>query len=85
MASYWKAIAGDPPARGMPCLQDIIRGVDMRLNTGKICYFSLAALVLFAISTLAASHQQLNGTWILDPTRSEFAGEPAIQTGAVTI
>ena len=57
----------------------------MRLNTGKICLFSLAALVLFATSTLAASHHQLNGTWILDPTRSEFAGEPAIQTGTVTI
>ena len=57
----------------------------MSINLGKSCLFAVAGLVLFATSLLAASHHQLNGTWILDPTRSEFAGEPAIQTGTVTI
>lgn len=33
----------------------------------------------------AANHHELNGTWQLVPSRSEFNGEPVIQTGAVTI
>jgi hypothetical protein len=33
----------------------------------------------------AANHHQLNGTWQLAPSRSELNGEPAIQTGTVTI
>jgi hypothetical protein len=33
----------------------------------------------------AANHHALNGTWQLVPSRSELNGEPAIQTGAVTI
>jgi hypothetical protein len=31
------------------------------------------------------AHPLVNGTWVLNPTRSNFAGEPAIQTGTVTI
>jgi hypothetical protein len=33
----------------------------------------------------AANHHELNGTWQLVPQRSELNGEPAIQTGSVTI
>ncbi|MGD0299882.1 MAG: hypothetical protein ABSE86_22545 [Bryobacteraceae bacterium] len=43
------------------------------------------ALVLFTVSVIAANHHSLNGTWTLEPTRSNFDGEPAIQTGSVTI
>ena len=42
------------------------------------------SLVLFAALAIAGNHQRLNGTWVLEPTRSDFAGQPAIQTGTVT-
>jgi hypothetical protein len=47
---------------------------------------SLAVLVgLGAGLGFAANHHALNGTWQLAPQRSELNGEPAIQTGTVTI
>jgi hypothetical protein len=33
----------------------------------------------------ASGHTALNGTWTLIPTRSEFNGQPVMQTGTVTI
>jgi hypothetical protein len=50
----------------------------------KITGAALAA-VLFACSAFAHDHSALNGTWTLVPTKSEFAGQPVIQTGTVTI
>ena len=44
-----------------------------------------AALAFFAGSALGVNHHELNGTWQLIPERSEFHGEPAIETGSVTI
>jgi hypothetical protein len=41
--------------------------------------------LLFASSAFARERTALNGTWTLIPTRSEFAGQPVIQTGTVTI
>ncbi len=47
---------------------------------------TLAILVgLGAGLGLAANHHAMNGTWQLVPQRSELNGEPAIQTGTVTI
>ena len=47
---------------------------------------TLAVLVgLGAGLGFAANHHAMNGTWQLAPQRSEFNGEPAIQTGTVTI
>jgi hypothetical protein len=40
---------------------------------------------LFAGFAVANDHRALNGVWQLIPARSEFNGEPAIQTGTVTI
>jgi hypothetical protein len=40
---------------------------------------------LFASLAFARGHTALNGTWTLIPTRSNFAGQPVIQTGTVTI
>jgi hypothetical protein len=57
----------------------------MRQNLRKIFLTSAVSTVLFAASALAANHRSLNGTWTLEPTRSNFDGEPAIQTGSVTI
>ena len=57
----------------------------MRPQSCKIFLISFAILALFAASAVAGNHRQLNGTWNLVPTESEFGGEPAIQTGTVTI
>jgi len=54
----------------------------------QMCKFFLGlgvALALLAGSAMAGDHHRLNGTWVLEPTRSNFAGEPVIQTGTVTI
>jgi len=41
--------------------------------------------LLFAFSALARDHNALNGTWTLAPAKSDFAGQPVVQTGTVTI
>ena len=46
---------------------------------------TLLTTLLFASLTFARQHTALNGTWTLIPTRSDFAGQPVIQTGTVTI
>lgn len=54
----------------------------------KLRKFFLVASTMLAMCALPAwpaSHHRLNGTWLLVPTRSNFAGQPVIQTGAVTI
>jgi hypothetical protein len=50
----------------------------------KITGAALTA-VLFACSAFAHDHSTLNGTWTLVPVKSEFAGQPVMQTGTVTI
>jgi hypothetical protein len=52
----------------------------MRKITG-----AAATALLFACFAFAHDHIALNGTWTLVPTKSEFAGQPVIQTGTVTI
>ena len=44
-----------------------------------------AAITVMAGLGFAANHHAMNGTWELAPQRSELNGEPAIQTGTVTI
>jgi hypothetical protein len=39
----------------------------------------------FAVSAFASDHSALNGTWTLVPAKSDFAGQPVVQTGTVTI
>lgn len=51
----------------------------MRVFLGKSC------LILCALSTAFAAHPNLNGAWSLQATKSNFAGEAAMQTGTVTI
>lgn len=55
----------------------------MQSPSGKICLFVFMALLLLGVT--AAAHPNLNGTWALVPTRSDFAGQDVIQTGTVTI
>lgn len=41
--------------------------------------------LLVAFSAFAADHSALNGTWTLVPAKSDFASQPVVQTGTVTI
>jgi len=41
--------------------------------------------LLFALSAFAGDHSLLNGSWTLAPAKSDFAGQPVVQTGTVTI
>ena len=47
---------------------------------------SVICLAFFAVSAaIAGGHHSLNGTWVLEPTKSDFGGQPTLQTGTVTI
>ena len=41
--------------------------------------------LLFACSAFARDHSAFNGTWTLVPAKSDFSGQPVVQTGTVTI
>ena len=43
------------------------------------------AILLLAFSAGAREHRALNGTWTLQPAKSDFAGQPALVSGTVTI
>ena len=45
---------------------------------------TIITLVL-AAAAFAHDHKELNGTWTLVPTKSDFGGQPVMQTGTVTI
>lgn len=53
--------------------------------TGNISPILLAGACFALLSFPVLAHPNLNGTWILVPTRSNFAGEPVLQTGTVQI
>ena len=42
-------------------------------------------VILVSTAALAVDHHAFNGTWRLVPTRSEFNGEPMMQSGTLTI
>jgi hypothetical protein len=46
---------------------------------------TVLATVLLFWPALARDHRDLNGTWTLVPTKSDFNGQPVMQTGTVTI
>jgi hypothetical protein len=46
---------------------------------------AVLATLLLALSAGARDHSSLNGTWTLVPAKSNFAGQPVVQTGTVTI
>jgi hypothetical protein len=53
-------------------------------STSIVRGVALTALLL-AVSALARDRSVLNGTWTLVPAKSDFAGQPVVQTGTVTI
>ena len=54
------------------------------MRTNVITGAALTTLLL-ACSAMAHDHSALNGTWTLVPAQSDFAGQPVVQTGTVTI
>ena len=57
----------------------------MRTNSTTIITGAVLTTLLFAFSAMARDHSTMNGTWTLVPTKSDFAGQPVVQTGTVTI
>lgn len=57
----------------------------MHRSIGKIFSILLAAVSFTALSIPLLAHPNLNGTWVLIPTRSNFAGQPVLQTGTLEI
>jgi len=53
-------------------------------STTTITVGVLTALA-FALCAVARDHSALTGTWTLVPAKSDFAGQPVVQTGTVTI
>jgi hypothetical protein len=53
----------------------------------RVMKTSIFTATLLALSLVAfgRNHTALNGTWVLEPTHSDFAGQPVIETGTVTI
>lgn len=47
--------------------------------------FTPILALLFASFAFGRDHKALNGTWVLQPTQSDFNGQPVMQTGTVTI
>ncbi len=46
---------------------------------------TVLSVPLLTFHVVARDHSVLNGTWILVPAKSNFNGQPVIQTGTVTI
>ncbi len=57
------------------------------MKTSSVTAITGAVLttLLVACCAFAADHSALNGTWTLVPAKSDFAGQPVVQTGTVTI
>jgi hypothetical protein len=45
----------------------------------------IGAILLFTFFAAARDRSALNGVWTLVPAKSDFAGQPVVQTGTVTI
>jgi hypothetical protein len=57
----------------------------MKKNSTPAIAGAVLTTVLFAFTAFAGDHSALNGTWKLVPAKSDFAGQPVVQTGTVTI
>jgi hypothetical protein len=57
----------------------------MRTNSTTAITGAILTTLLFAFSASARDHSALDGTWTLVPAKSDFAGQPVVQTGTVTI
>src|ERR1019366_5504816 len=73
-------LALQPIASKLSLWKEIMRTYSTTSITGAVL-----TTLLFAFSAFARDHSALYGTWTLVPARSDFAGQPVLQTGTVTI
>ena len=73
-------LALQPIASKLSLWKEIMRTYSTTSITGAVL-----TTLLFAFSAFARDHSALNGTWTLVPAKSDFAGQPVVQTGTVTI
>ena len=57
----------------------------MRTHSTPVITRAVLTTLFFTFSAFAWDHSALNGTWTLVPASSDFAGQPVVQTGTVTI
>lgn len=57
----------------------------MRTFSSTTVIGAVLTTLLFTTSAFAGDHKALNGTWTLIPAKSDFAGQPVVQSGTVTI
>jgi hypothetical protein len=57
----------------------------MRIYPTTAIAGAVLTTLLCSFSAFARDHSALNGTWTLVPAKSDFAGQPVVQTGTVTI
>jgi hypothetical protein len=57
----------------------------MRIHSSTTIPGAVLITLLFTLSAFARDHSALNDTWTLVPAKSDFAGQPVVQTGTVTI
>ena len=57
----------------------------MRTHSNLTIIRAVLTTLVFAFTAFASDHSALNGTWTLVPAKSDFAGQPVVQTGTVTI
>jgi hypothetical protein len=57
----------------------------MRTNSTSAITGAVLTTLLVTLSAFASNHSALNGTWTLVPAKSDFAGQPVVQTGTVRI
>ncbi|MGD0048787.1 MAG: hypothetical protein ABSE42_17430 [Bryobacteraceae bacterium] len=57
----------------------------MRTYSATTITGAVLTTLFLAFAALAHDHTALNGTWTLVPAKSDFAGQPVVQTGTVTI
>jgi hypothetical protein len=57
----------------------------MSTNSTTTIAGAVLTTLLCAVTVFGRDHRAFNGTWTLVPVKSDFAGQPVIQTGTVTI
>jgi len=57
----------------------------MKIPTIAAAVGAVLVTLLIAPSAFARNRNILNGTWTLVPAKSDFAGQPVVETGTVTI
>jgi hypothetical protein len=77
-------VGGALNKRRLECLLVQRQEGKMKLLHRKVALAATLSL-LCGFAALARDHNSFNGSWTLLPSRSDFAGQPVVQSGKVTI